>query len=195
MGLSIGYNIREMYIWFLHKKYTSKIPQAKYHEFLKKANELVASKLLKGEVVELPYNLGSLAIEGNYYAPTVKNNILYSHNIDFPATQKLRMEIDPNKSVEDWKEIPYPERPFVYYDNDHTGDYKYKCIWHKGIIKGCSVYQFKANRQIINNPMAILLKEQKVTYRKNQKKANEQRKICKPKPDIRESIQEDTSWY
>ena len=83
---------------------------------------LIEEILLNSEEVRLPYRLGTVRIKKSKMKYDDKNKL----KIDWAASRKLGKRI--------------------YHLNDHTGGYKYRFYWTKGIIKNITAYSFIPTR-------------------------------------------------
>ena len=83
---------------------------------------LIEEILLNSEEVRLPYRLGTVRIKKSKMKYDDKNKL----KIDWAASKKLGKRI--------------------YHLNDHTGGYKYRFYWTKGIIKNITAYSFIPTR-------------------------------------------------
>ena len=83
---------------------------------------LVDEILLNSEEIRLPYRLGTVRIKKSKMKYDDKNKL----KIDWAASRKLGKRI--------------------YHLNDHTGGYKYRFYWTKGIIKNITAYSFIPTR-------------------------------------------------
>ncbi len=88
--------------------------------------------LLNSEEVRLPYRLGTVRIKKSKMKYDDKNKL----KIDWAASRKLGKRI--------------------YHLNDHTGGYKYRFYWTKGIIKNITAYSFIPTRTNTRNLASIL---------------------------------------
>lgn len=83
---------------------------------------LIDEILLNSEEIRLPYRLGTVRIKKSKMKYDDKNKL----KIDWAASRKLGKRI--------------------YHLNDHTGGYKYRFYWTKGIIKNITAYSFIPTR-------------------------------------------------
>jgi len=88
--------------------------------------------LLNSEEVRLPYRLGTVRIKKSKMKYDDKNKL----KIDWAASRKLGKRI--------------------YHLNDHTGGYKYRFYWTKGIIKNITAYSFIPTRTNTRTLASIL---------------------------------------
>ena len=81
--------------------------------FIREAHSILRDYLLKGNVLQLPYNIGVLVIDKHFRKTS-------STLADFGETNKLRKKLRPDWDLKEWMKLPKEERPVVYYDNDHS---------------------------------------------------------------------------
>ena len=93
---------------------------------------LIEEILLNSEEVRLPYRLGTVRIKKSKMKYDDKNKL----KIDWAASRKLGKRI--------------------YHLNDHTGGYKYRFYWTKGIIKNITAYSFIPTRTNTRTLASIL---------------------------------------
>jgi hypothetical protein len=93
---------------------------------------LIEEILLNSEEVRLPYRLGTVRIKKSKMKYDDKNKL----KIDWAASRKLGKRI--------------------YHLNDHTGGYKYRFYWTKGIVKNITAYSFIPTRTNTRNLASIL---------------------------------------
>tara|TARA_R100000152_G_C6730695_1_gene155403 strand:- start:534 stop:998 length:465 start_codon:yes stop_codon:yes gene_type:complete len=102
---------------------------------------LIEEILLNSEEVRLPYRLGTVRIKKSKMKYDDKNKL----KIDWAASKKLGKRI--------------------YHLNDHTGGYKYRFYWTKGIIKNITAYSFIPTRTNTRRLASILKdKERELDY-------------------------------
>ena len=96
-------------------------------------NKLLIEKiLLDSEEIRFPYRLGTVRIKKSKMKYDDKNKL----KIDWAASRKLGKRI--------------------YHLNDHTGGYKYRFYWTKGIIKNIKAYSFIPTRTNTRTLASIL---------------------------------------
>jgi hypothetical protein len=96
-------------------------------------NKLLIEKiLLDSEEIRFPYRLGTVRIKKSKMKYDDKNKL----KIDWAASRKLGKRI--------------------YHLNDHTGGYKYRFYWTKGIIKNITAYSFIPTRTNTRTLASIL---------------------------------------
>lgn len=93
---------------------------------------LIDEILINSEEVRLPYRLGTIRVKKSKMKYEDKNKL----KIDWAASKKL------NKRI--------------YHLNDHTGGYKYKFYWTKGIVKNITAYSFIPTRTNTRRLASIL---------------------------------------
>ena len=93
---------------------------------------LIEEILLNSEEVRLPYRLGTVRIKKSKMKYDDKNKL----KIDWAASKKLGKRI--------------------YHLNDHTGGYKYRFYWTKGIVKNITAYSFIPTRTNTRRLASIL---------------------------------------
>tara|TARA_R100000951_G_C2609159_1_gene170664 strand:- start:316 stop:780 length:465 start_codon:yes stop_codon:yes gene_type:complete len=104
-----------------------------FREICDEFNRMVIEEiLLNSEEVRLPYRLGTVRIKKSKMKYDDKNKL----KIDWAASRKLGKRI--------------------YHLNDHTGGYKYRFYWTKGIIKNITAYSFIPTRTNTRNLASIL---------------------------------------
>ena len=102
---------------------------------------LIDEILINSEEVRLPYRLGTLRIKKSKMKYDDKNKL----KIDWAASKKLGKRI--------------------YHLNDHTGGYKYRFYWTKGIVKNITAYSFIPTRTNTRRLASILKdKERQLDY-------------------------------
>ena len=102
---------------------------------------LIEEILLNSEEVRLPYRLGTVRIKKSKMKYDDKNKL----KIDWAASRKLGKRI--------------------YHLNDHTGGYKYRFYWTKGIVKNITAYSFIPTRTNTRRLASILKdKERELDY-------------------------------
>ena len=96
-------------------------------------NKLVIDEILvNSEEVRLPYRLGTIRVKKSKMKYDDKNKL----KIDWAASRKLGKRI--------------------YHLNDHTGGYKYRFYWTKGIVKNITAYSFIPTRTNTRTLASIL---------------------------------------
>jgi len=119
---------------FKERYYIKGLTLKKYRKFMKDVILLLVSEVLKGNYVKLPYNLGDIFIRRiDEITKDKEGNSKLNRAINPYKTQQLRLKIDPSKTKEDWAKLPKEERPYAYYNNDHTNGAIYKIEWSKGV--------------------------------------------------------------
>jgi len=93
---------------------------------------LIDEILLNSEEIRLPYRLGTVRIKKSKMKYDDKNKL----KIDWAASRKVGKRI--------------------YHLNDHTGGYKYRFYWTKGIIKNITAYSFIPTRTNTRTLASIL---------------------------------------
>lgn len=109
-----------------------------YIDIANEYNKFLMMKVMEGEEISLPYNLGYISIIGR------KQKISYNAKgeltlpPDWVATKKLRDE----------DEVARDNRTIVYQLNSHTNGVRYKIHWSKRVIKmdNISLYTLKLTR-------------------------------------------------
>jgi len=97
--------------------------------------------LINSEEVRFPYRLGTLRIKKSKMKYDDKNKL----KIDWAQSKKLGKRI--------------------YHLNDHTGGYKYRFYWVKGIVKNITAYSFIPTRTNTRTLASILKdKERELDY-------------------------------
>ena len=95
-------------------------------------NLIINNILFKSEEIRFPCRLGTLRVKKSKMKYDDKNKL----KIDWAASRKLGKRI--------------------YHLNDHTGGYKYRFYWTKGIIKNITAYSFIPTRTNTRNLASIL---------------------------------------
>ena len=96
-------------------------------------NKLIIDEILvNSEEVRLPYRLGTIRVKKTKMKYDDKNKL----KIDWAASKKLGKRI--------------------YHLNDHTGGYKYRFYWTKGIVKNITAYSFIPTRTNTRTLASIL---------------------------------------
>jgi len=104
-----------------------------FREVCDEFNKIIINKiLLDSEEVRLPYRLGTVRVKKSKMKYDDKNKL----KIDWEASKKLGKRI--------------------YHLNDHTGGYKYRFYWTKGIVKNITAYSFIPTRTNTRNLASIL---------------------------------------
>jgi len=93
---------------------------------------LIDEILINSEEMRLPYRLGVVRIKKSKMKYDDKNKL----KIDWAASKKLGKRI--------------------YHLNDHTGGYKYRFYWTKGIVKNITAYSFIPTRTNTRRLASIL---------------------------------------
>ena len=93
---------------------------------------LIDEVLISSEEIRLPYRLGTIRIKKSKMKYDDKNKL----KIDWAASKKLGKRI--------------------YHLNDHTGGYKYKFYWTKGVVKNITAYSFIPTRTNTRRLASIL---------------------------------------
>jgi hypothetical protein len=93
---------------------------------------LIDEILINSEEIRLPYRLGVVRIKKSKMKYDDKNKL----KIDWAASKKLGKRI--------------------YHLNDHTGGYKYRFYWTKGIVKNITAYSFIPTRTNTRRLASIL---------------------------------------
>ena len=93
---------------------------------------LIEEILINSEEIRLPFRLGTVRIKKSKMKYDDKNKL----KIDWAASKKLGKRI--------------------YHLNDHTGGYKYRFYWTKGIIKNITAYSFIPTRTNTRTLASIL---------------------------------------
>lgn len=131
------FGIKDIYKFY--KQSTVKGLQVDYKVFRDICDEfnkaIIDEILINSEDVKLPVRLGRLRIK------KTKMNF----------TDKNKLRIDWKKSKELKKRI--------YHMNEHTGGYKYRFFWKKGIIKNITAYAFIPTRTNARRLASILKDE------------------------------------
>jgi len=103
--------------------------------------EFIEEILKNSEEIRFPYRLGTLRIKKSKMKYDDKNKL----KIDWAQSKKLGKRI--------------------YHLNDHTGGYKYRFYWSKGIVKNITAYSFIPTRTNTRTLASILKdKERQLDY-------------------------------
>ena len=113
-------------IYMYYKNNTIPELQVSKKEFRKICDEfnklIIDEILINSEEIRMPYRLGTLRVKKSKMKYDDKNKL----KIDWAASRKLGKRI--------------------YHLNDHTGGYKYRFYWTKGIVKNVTAYSFIPTR-------------------------------------------------
>ena len=93
---------------------------------------LIDEILISSEEIRFPYRLGTIKVKKSKMKYDDKNKL----KIDWAASRKLGKRI--------------------YHLNDHTGGYKYRFYWTKGIVKNVTAYSFIPTRTNTRSLASIL---------------------------------------
>ena len=93
---------------------------------------IIDAILINSEEIKFPYRLGTLRVKKSKMKYDDKNKL----KIDWAASRKSKKKI--------------------YHLNDHTGGYKYRFYWSKGIVKNISAYSFIPTRTNTRTLASIL---------------------------------------
>ena len=93
---------------------------------------LIDEILISSEEIRFPYRLGTIKVKKSKMKYDDKNKL----KIDWAASKKLGKRI--------------------YHLNDHTGGYKYRFYWTKGIVKNITAYSFIPTRTNTRTLASIL---------------------------------------
>ena len=109
------------------------VDKSLYQTICDEFNKLIIDEILiNSEEIRLPYRLGTIRIKKSKMKYEDKNKL----KIDWAASKKLGKRI--------------------YHLNDHTGGYKYKFYWTKGIVKNITAYSFIPTRTNTRRLASIL---------------------------------------
>jgi hypothetical protein len=94
---------------------------------------LAEEMILHNRFMELPYNLGRIAVMKNLPSPKRKASGRLNLAIDYKATNDL------------WKEDPIAKenKRYVYHRNIHSGGYVFKFKWLKGAARTHNIWGYK----------------------------------------------------
>ena len=113
-------------IYMYYKNNTIPELQVSKKEFRKICDEfnklIIDEILISSEEIRMPYRLGTVRVKKSKMKYDDKNKL----KIDWAASRKLGKRI--------------------YHLNDHTGGYKYRFYWTKGIVKNVTAYSFIPTR-------------------------------------------------
>jgi len=125
-----------------------KISYSMFYKIISIMNQVAVDEILNGKVVKFPYNFGSILVTEKQKKIKRDENgdIIFNPALDYGATNKLRKELKPDWTNEDWKKLPLEERVFVYQKNYHTDGKYYKFNWVRE-RELAFVYKFKATRK------------------------------------------------
>ena len=118
------------------------IDKQTYRRICDEFNKLFIDEILiSSEEMRLPYRLGTIRVKKSKMKYDDKNKL----KIDWAASKKLGKRI--------------------YHLNDHTGGYKYRFYWTKGIVKNITAYSFIPTRTNTRRLASILKdKERQLDY-------------------------------
>mgnify|MGYP003150369870 CR=1 FL=1 len=109
------------------------VDKSLYQTICDEFNKLLIDEILiNSEEMRLPYRLGTIRIKKSKMKYDDKNKL----KIDWATSKKLGKRI--------------------YHLNDHTGGYKYKFYWTKGIVKNITAYSFIPTRTNTRRLASIL---------------------------------------
>lgn len=108
-------------------------------------NKFLMERVLDGEEVTLPANMGIISILGSKQKITFDENGFPNLPIDWVKTQELRQTNEKAKS----------EKKVIYLLNEHTNGVRYKLHWSKRrtLIENKTIYSFRltrTNKRLIN---------------------------------------------
>lgn len=167
MTTKIGLKVfREEY----NKKFGCAIDVHLHKAILSEFNDFIATSIINGREIKLAYGIGKLYVSKHIPKSRLKlvgdDLMIVGKYIDFGATRKLRREINPTWTDDDWKSLPKKDRPVVTYSNEHTEGYRYVIQWDKNyaVHRNSSVWAFRAVRGFKRNLAARLKEDNKPTY-------------------------------
>jgi hypothetical protein len=113
-----------------------------YRKVCDEFNKLFIDEILiSSEEMRLPYRLGTIRVKKSKMKYDDKNKL----KIDWAASKKLGKRI--------------------FHLNDHTGGYKYRFYWTKGVVKNITAYAFIPTRTNTRRLASILKdKERELDY-------------------------------
>lgn len=113
-------------------------------------NKFLMGKVLDGNEIVFPSNLGTLSIVGE------KQKIRYDEDGNITG-----LPVDWKSTREMWEESPETKnKKYVYFLNSHTDGYRYKYVWNRNtaIVKYKNLYTLKLTR---SNKRAVAKKIKK----------------------------------
>ena len=118
------------------------VPKQEYRKICDEFNKLFIDEILiSSEEMRLPYRLGTIRVKKSKMKYDDKNKL----KVDWAASKKIGKRI--------------------YHLNDHTGGYKYRFYWTKGIVKNITAYAFIPTRTNTRRLAQILKdKERQLDY-------------------------------
>ena len=131
-----------------------KLDYSRYSNVIEQFNLLIFDKIIRnGFELKLPYGLGHLAVSAKRMTPEVRNGRLVPTEaaVDWGKTRALWNEIFEGM---EWSEIVKQEnKPFVYFENDHTNGYTMRIKWNRlfSKIKNAGFYGFSATKGGLRN--------------------------------------------
>jgi len=100
-----------------------------FRKILYSFNRYFFDRIVDGEEISFPFNLGAMVIVGRKCVPKIdENGNIKGLPPDFGATRKL-WNSDPKAKA---------EKRIIYYENTETDGYVYRCLWNK--LKGSYKY-------------------------------------------------------
>lgn len=142
-----------------------KLTKRQYYSFMRDVMLEFKKYILDGYDLVLPYKLGTITIIGYYIPPKITEDGKVIGAVNYYETVQLRKKLNPEWEHEDWKKLPYEQRPKVYYDNSHTEDVVYKIKWCKRRAKNFRMYSFKPNAKLQQELGQILKREGNQRYK------------------------------
>lgn len=123
-------------------------------------NEYIADRLIKGDRIILPYDLGCMDV----IKKKQKYNITDDGKIDVKS-----LLVDWPKTWDYWKvnEKAAKEKKLLYYTNEHSDNFRYKFRWEKTNFKAkhAKYYSFKPSRLLSRKLAEYILDEETIkTY-------------------------------
>ena len=121
------------------EKYEEPISKKDYVDLNSLYNKFLLGKVLQGEIVTLPANIGDLAIIGKKRKITFdENGEIKGVGVDWVKTKALRER----------SETARLERKRVFYTNSHSDGFVYKYLWTKKgyLIENKNLYSLKLTR-------------------------------------------------
>jgi hypothetical protein len=149
--IPVDYNFKDIRnSYFAHKK-PKNITYTQYTEYVKDLNKLLVQWVIDGKI--LPTPIGYFYVVKYKIEQRTKETPdgvipISGRLVNYGETMKLRKQLQPTWTHEDWKKLPLAKRAFVMFDNSHTENFIYSIRWSKwGHSKNAQMqmYAFRPN--------------------------------------------------
>lgn len=110
----------------IYEKYYGEMPikSNKLNAFMKDIGEEFRRYVIEGNFLLVPGGFGKISIQG--FKPNQRGTHLF---IDPITTGKVRKELQPTWTREDWAKLPVEQRHYSFFDNTHTDGYAFRIAW------------------------------------------------------------------